>query len=216
VTAVRELPEFRLETYFARWEFAARHHLTASDAQTMALTELLDLADDDARERWDTLHLGYTETSGLPALREAVASTYDRVGAEDVLCFAGAEEAIHVAMHALLGPDDHAVVLTPNYQAAESIPLSICEVTGVALRPEDGWALDLTAIEAALRPNTRIVSVNFPNNPTAPSQMPRRGARSSRCARSGACGCSATRCTEALNVMRHYRRPPTSRPPRCR
>src|SRR5919198_4368568 len=69
-------------------------------------------------------------------------------------------------MHALLGTDDHAVVLTPNYQAAESIPLSICEVTGVALRPEDGWALDLTAIEAALRPNTRIVSVNFPNNPT--------------------------------------------------
>jgi aspartate/methionine/tyrosine aminotransferase len=163
---VRDLPDFRLETYFARWEFAARYHLTASDAQTMSLTELLDLADDDARERWDSMHLGYTETSGLPALREAIASTYDGLTADDVLCFAGAEEAIHVAMHALLGPDDHVVVLTPNYQAAESIPLSICEVTGVALRPEDGWALDLRAVEAALRPTTHMVSVNFPNNPT--------------------------------------------------
>ena len=57
---------------------------------------------------------------------------------EDVLCFAGAEEAIYLAMHVLLDPGDHAVVLTPNYQAAETIPLSICEVTGVPLRPEDG------------------------------------------------------------------------------
>ena len=85
---------------------------------------------------------------------------------EDVLCFAGAEEAIYLAMHVLLDPGDHAVVLTPNYQAAETIPLSICEVSGVPLRPEDGWALDVEAIEAALRPNTRLVSVNFPNNPT--------------------------------------------------
>jgi hypothetical protein len=58
------LPDFRLETYFSRWEFAARYHLTASDAQTMSLTELLDLADDDGRARWESLHLGYTERRG--------------------------------------------------------------------------------------------------------------------------------------------------------
>ena len=69
-------------------------------------------------------------------------------------------------MQVLLTPGDHAVVLTPNYQAAETVPLSICEVTGVALRPEDNWALSLEALKAALRPNTRVVSVNFPNNPT--------------------------------------------------
>jgi aspartate/methionine/tyrosine aminotransferase len=160
------LPDFRLETYFSRWEFAARYHLTASDAQTMALTDLLGLADDDGRARWESLHLGYTQTYGLPALREAIAATYDGLAAEDILCFAGAEEALYLAMRVLLDPDDHAVVLTPNYQAAETIPLSICEVTGVALRPEDGWALDLAEIESALRPTTRLVSVNFPNNPT--------------------------------------------------
>jgi aspartate/methionine/tyrosine aminotransferase len=57
-------------------------------------------------------------------------------------------------------------VLTPNYQAAETIPLALSQVSGVALRPDDGWALDVDAVEAALRPNTRLVSVNFPNNPT--------------------------------------------------
>ncbi|GIG67966.1 aminotransferase class I/II-fold pyridoxal phosphate-dependent enzyme [Phytomonospora endophytica] len=160
------LPDFRLETFFSRWEFAARHHLTASDAQTMSLAELLDLADDDSRARWEGLTLGYTETYGMPELRSAIAATYDGLDAADVLCFAGAEEAIYLAMHVLLDAGDHAVVLTPNYQAAETIPLSIAEVTGVALRPEDGWALDVDAIAKALRPNTRLVSVNFPNNPT--------------------------------------------------
>src|SRR5260370_40886184 len=69
-------------------------------------------------------------------------------------------------MQVLLGHGDHAVVLTPNYQATETVPLSICEVTGVALRPEDGWALDVDAVERALRPATRVVAVNFPGNPT--------------------------------------------------
>ena len=160
------LPDFKLETYFSRWEFSARYHLTASDAQTVAVSELLELADDDGRRRWETLALGYTETRGLPALREEIARTYDVVVPEDVLCFAGAEEALYLAMNVLLDVGDHAVVLTPNYQAAETIPLSRCEVTGVALREDDNWSLDVDAIEQALRPNTKLVSVNFPNNPT--------------------------------------------------
>ena len=160
------LPEFRLESYFARWEFTARYHLTASDAQSMPLADLLELADDDARQRWEALTLGYTESRGLPALRAEIAATYDHLTADDVLCCAGAEEALFLAMQVLLSPGDHAVVITPGYQSAETVPLSICEVTGVPLRPERGWALDLEELRAALRPRTRLVSVNFPNNPT--------------------------------------------------
>lgn len=160
------LPDFRLETYFSRWEFTARHHLTASDAQTMTMAELLALADAEDRQAWDTLALGYTETFGDPGLREAVAGIYERVGADDVICFGGAQEGLNLAMQVLLGPDDHAVVTTPNYQSAETVPLSLCEVTGVALDPDEDWALDLDRLTDALRPNTRVVSVNFPNNPT--------------------------------------------------
>lgn len=160
------LPDFRLETYFSRWEFTARHHMTASDAQTMTLGELLALADDGDRAAYEHLPLGYTETYGDPALREVIASTYSRAEAGDVLCFAGAEEGLYLAMNVLLGPDDHAVVITPNYQAAETVPASLCDVTGVALDEGNDWALDLDAVAAAIRPNTRVVSVNFPNNPT--------------------------------------------------
>lgn len=160
------LPDFRLERYFSRWEFTARHHLTASDAQTMTVAELLELADDEDRRAWETLALGYTETFGDPALRAAIAEMYTHAEADDVICFSGAEEGLYLAMQVLLGPGDHAVVVTPNYQAAETIPLSLCAVTGVALDPERDWALDLDEIQAAIRPETRVVSINFPNNPT--------------------------------------------------
>ena len=160
------MPDFRLEKHFARWEFAARYNLAGSDAESLSLHELLALADSDGRARWESLRLSYTETFGLPALREAIAGTYERVQPEDVLCFAGAEEGIYLAMLALLGRGDHAVTVTPNYQAAETVPLAACEVTGVALNADDGWQLDLRAVERALRPNTRLISVNFPNNPT--------------------------------------------------
>ncbi len=160
------LPDFRLETFFSRWEFTARYHLTASDAQTLSMAELVELADGDDREAWETLSLGYTETFGDPALRAAIAGMYEHAEADDVICFAGAEEGLYLAMHVLLEAGDHALVVTPNYQAAETVPLSLCEVSGVPLDSSDGWRLDVDAVAAAIRPNTRVVSVNFPNNPT--------------------------------------------------
>jgi aspartate/methionine/tyrosine aminotransferase len=39
-------------------------------------------------------------------------------------------------------------------------------VTGVALDPTRGWTLDIDAVAAAIRPNTKLISINFPNNPT--------------------------------------------------
>jgi aspartate/methionine/tyrosine aminotransferase len=160
------LPDFQLETYFSKWEFTARYHLTASDAQSMTLRELLAMADPAEAEAFDRMWLGYTETFGAPDLREAIAGTYETRASQDILCFAGAEEGIYIANHALLESDDHAIVVTPNYQAAETVPLSICEATGVPLDPDRDWSLDLDRVAAAIRPETKLVSINFPHNPT--------------------------------------------------
>lgn len=160
------LPDFRLETYFSKWEFAARYHLCASDMESMTISELLTMANDDDKRMWDDLRLGYTETFGAPKLREAIASTYQKISADQILTFAGAEEGIFVAMQVLLDSQDHAIVITPNYQAAETIPSSICAVTGVALDPDNNWNLDLNELRRAIRPNTKLISVNFPHNPS--------------------------------------------------
>jgi aspartate/methionine/tyrosine aminotransferase len=161
------LPDFRLETYFSRWEFRARFNLAGSDVESMRVDELLALADSDDRETWRDLRLGYTETFGSPALRRAIADTYRVIDADQVLCFAGAQEGIFCATQALLDPSDHVVVVVPNYQSTEEVPLSICAVTGVELKQVDRtWKLDLDDIRAAVRPNTKLISINFPNNPT--------------------------------------------------
>lgn len=161
------MPPFRLESYFSRWEFAARHHLTASDAQTLTVSELLGYGTEEDREQFDELALGYTPTWGTARLREAIAGTYERCSPDDVLVFAGAEEAIFWSMRVLAGPGDHVIVTAPNYQALETIPITTgAEVTGVLLDEASGWRLDLEQVRVALRPNTSVIAVNFPNNPT--------------------------------------------------
>lgn len=160
------LPDFRLETWFSKWEFTARHHMTASDAQSMTLSELLAFASPQDREAVEAQWLGYTHTWGAPDLREVIASTYETIEREHILCFAGAEEGVYVAMHTLLDREHHAIVITPNYQSAETVPLTLCAVTGMPLDPNNRWALDLQRLRDAIRPNTRLISINFPHNPT--------------------------------------------------
>ena len=115
------------------------------------------------------LRLGYTQTYGEPALRDALAATYTSQRTSTVICFSGGEEALFCAMHSILTPGDHAVVVVPCYQSTEEIPRSICSVTGVALRAQEGWQLDLDELRDAIRPETRLLAVNFPNNPTGAS-----------------------------------------------
>ena len=161
-----QIADFTLERYFARWEFAARYVLCASDVQPCTLAELLSLADDDSRRRWEKLSLGYTESLGLPVLRDEIARLYRGLTADDVITFAGAEEGIFLAMHALLAPGDHAVVVWPSYQSLYEVARSIgASVTLVRLDPK-AWSLDVDAVAAAMRPNTRVIVINSPHSPT--------------------------------------------------
>ena len=116
----RTLRPFRLEVFFSKWEFAARYHLCASDMQSMTLTELLQLATPEDAAAWENLHLGYTETYGRPSLRAAIAATYDKVEPADVLVFAGAQEGIYAAAHALLTAPEGGRVQAIAFRAVQS------------------------------------------------------------------------------------------------
>jgi aspartate/methionine/tyrosine aminotransferase len=158
--------DFALEVHFSRWEFKAEYNLGGSDLETLTLGQLLEMADSEDRAAWDRLPLGYTETWGRPELKAALAGLYDRAEPDDLLCFCGAEEGIFAAVQAILGPEDHALVCHPNYQSAETLPRSICEVTGVYMDPDRDWTIDLDFVRDHIRPNTRLIYVNFPHNPT--------------------------------------------------
>jgi aspartate/methionine/tyrosine aminotransferase len=161
------IADFALERYFARWEFAVEHLLCASDVQGVPMGDLLALADDETRDLWEGLTLGYTESTGHPLLRREIAALYEGVDAEDVLVFAGAEEAIFCLMNVVAGPGDHIVVTWPGYQSLfEVARAGGAEVTLHELHETDGWALDVDRLLASLTPATRLVVVNAPHNPT--------------------------------------------------
>jgi aspartate/methionine/tyrosine aminotransferase len=170
-----KIAEFRLERFFARWEFAAKHNLCASDVEAVAMAELLALADDQCRAWWDGLDLGYTEPRGHPLLREEIAGLYEGLGADDISIFAGAEEAIFLVMLAALGPGDHVIAPWPAYQALHEVARAAgADVTLAELREDDGWRLSPEAVADALRPGrTKLVVVNWPHSPTG-SLPPRR------------------------------------------
>ncbi len=164
----KPMRDFELEVFFSRWEFSAKHHMTASDIESLRVSDLLQMATPEDRERFDNLHLGYTETWGSPTLRRAIAATYEDLRPENVLCLAGAGEGLYTVARVLLARYDHVIVPTPNYQSAETVPLSVCDVSGVPMHYDRnvGWRLEVDDIKSALRPNTKLISLNFPHNPT--------------------------------------------------
>lgn len=165
--SVGRIADFALERYFARWEFVVRHQLSASDVEPLTLAEVLALADADARSRWDSLSLGYTESAGLPALRAEIAAMYKAIAPADVLLFSGAEEGVYLTMLAVLQPGDEAIVVTPAYQSLHSIASAIgARVVPVPLEFERRYELDVDAVARAVTSRTRLIVINFPHNPT--------------------------------------------------
>jgi aspartate/methionine/tyrosine aminotransferase len=167
------IADFELERFFARWEFAVEHLLCASDVQGYPMADVLALADDETRAMWDGLTLGYTESTGHPLLRREIATLYDGLDADDVLVFAGAEEAVFCLVNVLMGPDSHAIVTWPGYQSLYEVARAAgADVTLHELREADGWALDVARLREQVTPRTRLIVVNAPHNPTGmqPSQ----------------------------------------------
>ncbi len=164
--AVR-IADFALERYFARWEFAVEHVLCASDVEGWSMAELLELADDETRAMWQGLRLGYTESTGHPLLRREIASLYDTAVADDVLVFAGAEEAIFCLFMTQVREGDHVLVTWPGYQSLYEVARAAgARVSLHALREDGGWSLDVDRLIASFRPETRMVVVNAPHQPT--------------------------------------------------
>jgi aspartate/methionine/tyrosine aminotransferase len=142
--AAMRMPDFALERYFARWEFAVDHLLCASDVQGYPMADLPAVAHPETRALWDDLALGYTESTGHPLLRREIAALYDGVEPDDVLVFAGAEEGIFCLANTMLGPGDHAIVTWPGYQSLYEVARATgADVTLHELREDAGWAIDI-------------------------------------------------------------------------
>ncbi len=158
---------FKLERYFAEYEFKVRYLLSPSDCESLTLTELLAMQDSECRGLWENLSLSYTESQGHPELRTEISHLYESISADQVLV-AAPEEAIFILMNSLLRPGDQVITVFPAYQSL----YQIAEAMGCELSPwrfelaDSGWRLDLNWLSDHLSQRTRLLVLNFPHNPT--------------------------------------------------
>ena len=167
-TKKRTVNVFKLEEYLAQHEFSAPYLLCCSDAEGVSMQDVIDRVNSEEQKLWSNLTLGYTEVLGLPLLRAQIANTlYPGLKEDNILCFAGAADGIFCALHTLCRTGDHVIVLTPCYQSLKEIPeLTGASVTAIALREENDWRIDCDAVKESIQPNTKVVVINFPHNPT--------------------------------------------------
>ena len=114
----------------------------------------------------------YTQNLGLPELREAIAGYVTRqhrpVTEGHVAVTSSGMSALMLVVEALVGPGDRVVCVTPLWPNLTEIPRILgADVVRVGLLfREEGWTLDLDSLLDALKPGTRAVMINSPNNPT--------------------------------------------------
>jgi hypothetical protein len=128
-----QIPAFKLERYFAEYEFNVDYVLCPSDCESLSIQDLLAL-EPNAAERFHQHWLGYTESMGSPSLRKEICSLYRDVQPDQVLVHAGAEGAIFLFMHAVLKAKDH-----ENYcrqsEGARSVFCLTCRSIWMATAP---------------------------------------------------------------------------------
>ena len=163
-TAARFQP-FQMERWQSLWEHEVDYNLADSAVRCAPLELLLD---GDDLQQLAALELFYPQVNGTELLRERIAETYSpQPRTDEILVTVGAAEANALVCQTLLEPGDRVTVIEPGYRQVRGIAENLgCGVDIVQLQAEDGWELDVDALRAAIGPQTKLVCVVNPNNPT--------------------------------------------------
>jgi len=162
-----KVAQFKLERFFSKYEFNTEFLLCSSDCEAMKLNELLKMATSEEMEMWDCMSLGYTQPRGNILLREEISKLYTKCNSDDITVCAP-EEGLYLVMNSILEKGDHVVVVNPSYQSLQEIPNSIgCKVDFWNVRKNANfWYFDTEELEILIKPNTKMLILNFPHNPT--------------------------------------------------
>jgi len=127
----------------------------------------MHLADYDIEADVGQLVLPYADHHGSERLRMRITDGSHDLRADDVLVTAGAAAALFIVASALLERGAHALICAPNYVTNLETPRAIgADVERLELRFDNGWRLDPETVADRLRPDTRLISVTYPHNPT--------------------------------------------------
>lgn len=162
-----KLKDFAVERYFAKHEFTAKYMLSSSDCDGFGMGYVLNLASEQEKYSWDNLKLGYTETIGSEPLRQAISQHYETIQLDEIVV-SSPGEGNFILINVLLNAGDHVICMSPMYQSMYQVAKDLgCSVSFWTPTIEGNqWQYDPADLKKLIRPNTKLIVLNFPHNPT--------------------------------------------------
>lgn len=164
-----KIKEFGVEIWMNDFETKCKYNLAETCVESLTVEELLNLAGvgEAGLKNLLSMKLTYGAIEGSDRLRNAIAALYKKQTLSNIVVTHGTIGANSLVHQALVSRGDHVISVIPTYQQHYSIPESIgAEVECLRLRPENNFLPDLDELREMVRPNTRLIAINNPNNPT--------------------------------------------------
>ena len=160
-----KIPPFEMERMQSTWENVVEMDMSESGVRPVTLRELMAMGLDlDAL--LDT-PLGYSQSNGTIPLRESLAALYPGATPSHIEVTNGTSEANYLLALALLRPGDEVAFELPNYMQYRGLPESLgATLNSFRLRIEQDWEPDWDEFEQAMTPQTRLLYLSNPNNPS--------------------------------------------------
>ena len=157
---------FVMERMMSKFEKDVTFNLSESGVHPLLLSELLEMVPGKLDELLKT-ELNYPHANGIPELRRNIARLYPEAESSQVLVTVGAIEANYITLQTLLSPGNEIVVMLPNYMQIWGIAKNHgFHLKTFRLLEEKGWAPDLETLESVVTPQTKLIAVCNPDNPT--------------------------------------------------
>jgi aspartate/methionine/tyrosine aminotransferase len=164
-----QIKPFGVEIWMNEFENNCDLNLAETCVESITLGELFEMSgvQDSIMAELSKIKMTYGAIEGSDRLRDAIASLYDKQTRDNVLTTHGTIGANALVHQTLVSRGDHVISVIPTYQQHYSIPESIgADIELLHLRPENAFLPDLDELRAMVRPDTRLIAINNPNNPT--------------------------------------------------
>jgi aspartate/methionine/tyrosine aminotransferase len=160
-----KIETFEMERMQSTWENLVDYDMSESGVRPLTLRELAGMGFD--LEAFLDQPLGYSQSNGTIALREAIAAIYPGASVDQIEVTNGTSEANYLVALSQLQPGDTFAMQVPNYMQMWGIARSLgAEVRTFRLRTEARWEPDWEEFDRAVTPGTRLLYLSNPNNPT--------------------------------------------------
>ncbi|KAJ5668201.1 aminotransferase [Penicillium maclennaniae] len=165
------IAEFAVERWMDDYENDAKFNLAETCCASISLNDLLDFSEKPTHLVDFSRKQVYGAIRGSEALRLNIAKLYSSklasLSANQVLVTNGAIQANFLALYSTVNPGDHVICHYPTYQQLYAVPESLgAEVSLWRSKEEDNWRLDLDELRSMIRPSTKLIIINNPQNPT--------------------------------------------------